>query len=198
MKKIGPRYRVRFKREREGRTNYRHRLKLLRSKKPRLVARISSKHVTAQIIQAAPTGDATLASAHSKQLEKLGWKGHTSNTSAAYLVGLLCGYRAVKAGVKECVFDMGMYGPIPQAKVFAVLKGALDGNLQIPHGEGVLPGEDRVNGTHISKYASKLKEDDPEAYKLRFSGYIARGLTPERMLEHFNTVKQAITKQFSR
>ncbi len=198
MKKIGPRYRVRFKRKREGKTNYRHRLKLLRSKKPRLVARISSKHVTAQIIQAAPTGDTTLASAHSKQLEKLGWKGHTSNTSAAYLVGLLCGYRAVKAGVKECVFDMGMYAPIPQAKVFAVLKGALDGNLQIPHGEGVLPGEDRVNGTHISKYASKLKEDDPEAYKLRFSGYIARGLTPERMLEHFNTVKQAITKQFSR
>jgi large subunit ribosomal protein L18 len=196
MPKIGPRYRIQFRRKREGKTDYRHRLKLLRSGKPRLVTRISLKHVIAQVIRATPTGDMTLASAHSKQLEKFGWKCHTSNIPAAYLVGLLCGYRAVKADVKECILDIGMHEPVARAKVFAVLKGALDAGLHIPHDEGILPDENRINGTHISQYATKLKEKDPKAYQARFSGYLARGLPPEHISEHFNAVKQAIITQF--
>ncbi len=196
MPKIGPRYRVQFRRKRKGRTDYRHRLKLLRSGKPRLVTRISLKHVIAQVMRAAPAGDMTLVSAHTKHLEKFGWKAYASNIPAAYLVGLLCGYRAVKAGVKECTFDIGMHDPVPRAKIFAVLKGALDAGLHIPHDEGILPKEDRINGTHISQYATKLKAKDPKAYQARFSRYLARGLPPEQMSEHFNVVKQAIITQF--
>lgn len=196
MKKIGPRYRVQFRRKREGRTDYRRRLRLLRSEKPRLVTRISLKHAAAQIVRATPVGDMTLVSANSKQLEKLGWKAHTSNIPAAYLVGLLCGYRAVKAGLKECVLDIGMHNPTRQARVFVILKGALDSGLQIPHEKGVLPKEDRIDGTHISQYAAKLKERDAKAYRARFSGYLARGLPPEQISEHFNAIKQAIITQF--
>ncbi|MEM2908270.1 MAG: 50S ribosomal protein L18 [Candidatus Hadarchaeales archaeon] len=192
----GPTWRVPFRRRREGKTDYRQRLKLLRSGKPRFVVRISLKHVLAQVVRADPKGDLTLASAHSKELSKFGWKGGTSNTPAAYLVGLLCGYRAVRVGVRECVLDIGMHTPTPGAKVFAALMGALDAKLQIPHGEEVLVKEERLRGEHIARYAAKLRSEDEEAYHLRFSEYLNRGLEPERLPEHFNEVKQAIITQY--
>ncbi len=192
----GPRYRVQFRRKREGKTDYRHRLSLLRSKKLRLVVRISLKHVTAQIVKASEAGDITLASAHSKQLEALGWKDGTSNLPSAYLVGLLCGCRAVKAGVKEATFDIGMIHPTRGGKIFAVLKGAVDAGLQIPHGDEILPSDERISGSSISEYAGKLKDEDEKAYAARFSGYLARGLNPEEIPDHFNSVKQEIIRQF--
>lgn len=198
MSKVGSRWRVQFRRKREGRTNYRHRLGLLRSGKPRLVVRISLKNSVVQVVRATSSGDLTLASAHSKQLGKFGWKGYNSNVPAAYLVGLLCGYRAVKTGAKECILDLGAHNPTPQAKVFAALKGALDAGLQISHGEGILPSDERVRGDHIAQYAAKLKKENEKAYRARFSGYLKRGLSPEQLPEHFNEIKQAIVTQFGR
>lgn len=194
MPKFGPRWRVQFRRKREGRTDYRQRFRLLRSGKPRLVARISLRHISAQVIRASPKGDLTLASAHSKELERLGWRGSTSNTPSAYLVGLLCGIRARKVGVGECVLDIGLFNPTPQARVFAVAKGAIDAGLKIPHGEGVLPTEERVRGEHVARYSAKLREEGEEAYRVRFSAYLGRGLPPERLPEHFNEIKRAILK----
>ncbi len=37
--------------------------------------------------------------------------------------------------------------------MFAALKGILDAGVAIPHGEGVLPADERVRGEHISKDA---------------------------------------------
>ncbi|MEM3513967.1 MAG: hypothetical protein QW495_01365 [Candidatus Hadarchaeum sp.] len=68
MKTSGPRFKVEFRRKREGRTDYRYRLKLLRSRKLRLVVRVSLRHISAQIMKFSPTGDLVLVSAHSKQL----------------------------------------------------------------------------------------------------------------------------------
>ena len=196
MTSSGPRYRVQFRRKREGKTDYRHRLNLLRSKKPRLAVRISLKHVTAQTVKLSATGDITLASAHSKQLEALGWKNGTSNLPSAYLVGLLCGYRALKAGVKEATFDIGMIHPTRGGKIFAVLKGAVDAGLQIPHDAKILPSDERVSGLSISRYAEKLKGEDEKVYASRFSRYLSRGLNPEEIPDHFNSVKQEIIRQF--
>jgi large subunit ribosomal protein L18 len=195
MTKIGPKYHVQFRRKREDRTDYHQRLRLVRSGKPRFAVRVSLKHILAQVIRATPNGDLTLASAYSKELEGFGWKGGTSNTPAAYLVGLLCGHRAKKAGIRECVLDIGMRSPTPQAKVFAALKGALDAGLQIPHGEGVLPSEERLRGEHIARYAAKLKSEDEDAYRARFSTYFKRGLSPEQLPEHFNQIRQTIVAQ---
>ena len=49
--KFGPRYKVPFRRRREAKTNYRHRLKLLKSGLPRAVVRKSLKHTTVQFIK---------------------------------------------------------------------------------------------------------------------------------------------------
>lgn len=191
MPKIGPGFKVRFRREREGRTDYRARLKLLRSGKPRLVVRMSLNHVIAQVVRATPTGDLTLAAADSKELDELGWKCSTSNLPAAYLVGMLCGYRAKKVGIGECIFDIGAHTPTPQAKVFSALKGALDAGLKVPCDEGVLPADERIKGEHIARYAEQLKSDEA-TYKARFSRYLERGLPPEKLPEHFDQVKQAV------
>jgi large subunit ribosomal protein L18 len=88
-----------------------------------------------------------------------------------------------------------MHSPTPQAKVFAVLKGALDAGLQIPHGKDILPSEGRLKGEHIAQYAVKLKSSDEDTYKARFSTYVKRGLLPEQLPEHFNQIRQTIVEK---
>jgi large subunit ribosomal protein L18 len=194
MSKMGPSWRVPFKRKREGKTDYRQRTKLLRSGKPRLVVRPSLRHITVQVVRATPGGDSTLASAHSSELSKFGWKAYSGNVPAAYLTGLLCGYRAVKAGATEGILDLNMHAPTPQGKVFAALKGVLDAGLKVPHGEKVFPTDERTRGDHIAQYAAKLKSNE-DAHRAQFSGYSSRGLSPEDLSEHFKQIKQAITTQ---
>lgn len=185
-----------FRRRREGRTDYRLRFRLLKSGKPRLVVRVSLNHVRAQVVEFHPRGDRVRASAFSGELEDFGWKGGTSNLPAAYLVGLMCGLRAKKEGVEECVLDVGLHEPVPSSKVFAVLKGALDAGLSIPHSEEMLPAEERVRGEHIAEYAEKLKEEGEE-YTRRFSEYLKRGLPPEELPGHFDEVKKTLEERLS-
>ncbi|RLE51347.1 MAG: 50S ribosomal protein L18 [Candidatus Methanomethylicota archaeon] len=190
----GPRYKVPFRRRREGKTNYRKRLKLILSGKPRLVARKTINYIIAQIVEAKVEGDRVIAAAHSSELRKFGWKASCDNTPAAYLTGLLAGYRALKAGVKEAVLDIGLHRPTKGARVFAILKGAVDAGLSIPHSEEILPSEDRIKGEHIANYARILKEENPMKYEKHFSQYLKRGLEPENLPSHFEEVKENIIK----
>src|SRR3972149_3806725 len=96
------------RRRREQRTDYRQRLRLLKSRKPRFVVRASVNSITCQIISHDTKGDRTLVSATSLELKKHGWKGHTGNIPAAYLTGFLCGQKAKKHKVKEAILDMGL------------------------------------------------------------------------------------------
>ena len=82
-------YSVQYRRKREGRTDYKKRMKLLLGQKPRIVLRKSLKHLRLQLIQFKPSGDEVIATANTSELAKFGWKGNTANTSAAYLTGLL-------------------------------------------------------------------------------------------------------------
>jgi len=63
----GPRYKVPFRRRREGRTNYHLRLKLLLSKQDRVVIRKSARNVQIQLIAPTPDGDITYSSAVSSE-----------------------------------------------------------------------------------------------------------------------------------
>jgi large subunit ribosomal protein L18 len=194
----GGRYKVPFRRRREGLTNYRKRRKYLLSRKPRLVVRKTNRHIIAQVVVAKPQGDVTVVGADTRILTKFGWKGDENNTAAAYLLGLVVGYKARARGVKEAILDIGLHRPAPGARVFAVLKGALDAGLEIPHGEDVLPDEERIRGEHVARYAEKLKKENPEAYKARFSRYLQRGLEPEKLPEHFDEVKKKIVEHYEK
>ena len=56
----GPTYRVKFRRRREGKTNYYRRRSLLQSRRPRLVVRKTNTNTLVQIINANVVGDMTV------------------------------------------------------------------------------------------------------------------------------------------
>ena len=188
----GAKYRVPFRRRSEGKTDYRLRLNLLLSKKPRLVVRKSLNNISAQIISYNERGDRVLVSAHTRELVKMGYKGHCGNLPAAYLTGLLLGKKALKEGYEEAILDIGLHGATKGAAVFAILKGTVDAGMDIPYGESILPEESRINGTHIKEYAELLKEEDSEEYNKQFSKYLKNGLNPEDLPEHFEEIKNKI------
>ncbi len=155
--KIGTTYRMQLKRRRLGKTNYKKRLKLLLSGKPRLIVRKTNKYIIAQIAKYNEKGDEILVGVTSKVLKKFGWNYSFKNTPAAYLTGLIIGKMAVEKGIKEAILDIGLHSPTKGSKVFAVAKGALDAGLKIPISESVIPSEDRIKGEHIASYLQKFK-----------------------------------------
>jgi len=158
MKKMKPTYTMPFKRRREGKTNYQKRLRLLLSKKPRLVVRKSLKYICAQIVQFEKIGDKTLAAASSQELKKLGWKFACDNLPAAYLTGLLIGKKAAENKIKEAVLDSGLYPSTKGSRIYAVLKGAVDSDLKVSYDEKILPSEERIKGLHIQKFKDLPQE----------------------------------------
>lgn len=157
--KQGPRYRVKPRRRREGKTDYRKRLNLLRSNKTRMVVRKTNNQTIVQFVNYKEKGDEIIAQAVSKELEtKFNWKYSTSNTPAAYLTGFLAGMRAKEKKIGECVLDIGRQRPVTGSKIFASLKGALDTGINCPHDQEKIPSEDRLKGKHIDeKMSSKIE-----------------------------------------
>ena len=180
---------VPFRRKREGKTNYQKRLKILLSSKPRLVVRKSLGNVTAQIVEYSEKGDKIIATVTGKELKKYGWNFSMKNTCGAYLIGLLVAKKANEKNIKAAVLDIGLNKSVPGSKIYAVLKGAVDYGLKVPHSDNVLPNEERIQGKHIEEYAKKLGDDS----KSKFSGYIKSGVNPMEITKIFNEVKKKIT-----
>ncbi len=188
-------YRVQLRRRREGKTDYQARKAMVVSGRPRLVVRPSLKNVSVQIIIAKAIGDQVLTSANSRELiKKYGWKAATGNIPAAYLTGLLCGLKAKTAGINAAILDIGMVIPSKGSKVFAVLNGVLDAGVEVPHGEEKIVA-DRNKGDHIATYAEELGAGSDE-YKAKFSKFIEADVAPEKLPEHYRTVKAAIAASF--
>jgi len=155
----GPKEIVKFRRERELKTDYKKRLALLRSRSVRLVVRVSNKNVICQLIAHADEGDKVFASGNSKELQKMGWSGARGNTPAAYLTGYLCGKKGKKSGVQKAILDIGFQSIVKGSSVFAALKGAVDAGVEIPYDISVLPSQERLDGAHINdKVKSQVAE----------------------------------------
>jgi large subunit ribosomal protein L18 len=150
--KPGPRYHVKPRRRQEGKTDYRKRLALLKSRNTRIVIRKSINNTTIQFVNYNEKGDSIVAAATSKELvKKYNWKYSTSTTPAAYLTGLLAGKRAKEQGITECVLDIGRYVPVTGSKVFAGLKGVVDAGINCPHNQEKIPSKERIMGQHLDK-----------------------------------------------
>ena len=183
---------VQFRRRREGKTNYKKRLNLLKSGIPRLVVRKSLNHVNVQIATFLPEGDKVHVAVNSKSLEKLGWPSK-GNIPTAYLTGYMLGKKALEAGIKKAILDIGMQSPIKATRVYAALKGACDAGLDVPHSEDVMPDDEKVAGKDIEEYAKLLKEKDDAKYKRQFSKYIKEKVDPSSISSRFEEVKNKIT-----
>ncbi|MFO8078075.1 MAG: 50S ribosomal protein L18 [Thermoplasmatota archaeon] len=151
----GPRHRVKPRRRREGKTDYRQRLRLLKSGETRIVVRRSLKNIRIQFVTYDEHGDKIIAQAMGTELAKTyGWKHSTSTTPVAYLTGLLAGKRAKKAGLQSGVLDIGRQRPVKGSKIFAALQGVLDAGVDCPHSDSKLPSPERINGKHIDEKLS--------------------------------------------
>lgn len=141
---------VPYRRKREGRTNYGKRLKLLLSRKARVVVRFTSQKVIAQVVEFARAGDKVVAGVDSSQLKKKGWQLSGKNLPAAYLTGLLLGKKAQEKGCQEAILDAGPHQVLKKGKIYAFLQGLIDAGMNLPYGsEEIFPAPERLEGKHL-------------------------------------------------
>jgi len=97
------RFQVKFRRRREGKTDYYARKRLVvqdknkyNTPKYRMIVRMSNKDITCQIAYARLEGDRVVAAAYSHELPRYGVKVGLTNYAAAYCTGLLLARRVLK------------------------------------------------------------------------------------------------------
>ena len=189
----GPRYRVQYRRRREKKTDYTARRILATAKLPRFVVRISNKNILVQVIKSEIEGDYIIILASSHNLHDFGWLGSKKNATAAYLIGLIAGKKALATGIKTANLDIGLSRATKGSNIFAIVKGAIDAGLNIPSDSDMIPTPDKINGRILSEFAELI--EDPLEYEQRFSVYLRRGLRPEALQSHFEEVKARIEEK---
>merc|ERR1712121_513592 len=224
------RFQVKFKRRREGKTDYFARRRLIcqdknkyNTPKYRLIVRFTNKDIICQIAYARVYGDVIVESAYSHELPKY---------AAAYCTGLLVARRILtKFGLNEiyvgqteangegfsvedvdgehgafrAYLDIGLARTSTGAKIFGCLKGAVDGGIDIPHSNKRFPGYDaeskeynaevhkgHILGKHVAGYMESLLEEDEEAYKKQFSGFVKNGITADGLEAMYRNAHAAI------
>lgn len=97
------RYQTKYKRRRQGKTDYYARKRLVNQAKNkygtpkyRMVVRFTNRDIITQIVYSEVTGDKVLASAYSHELKRYGIKHGLTNWAAAYATGLLLARRTLK------------------------------------------------------------------------------------------------------
>lgn len=112
-----------------------------------------------------------------------------------------------------CVLDVGLRRTTTGAKVYAAMKGAVDGGIYIPHsndGRNVgkqFPGfyfEDGqanysaetcrkyIFGGHVADYMNKLQEEDTDKFEKQFAHYISKGVEADDLEEMYENVHAKI------
>merc|ERR1711939_580694 len=232
-----------YKRRREGKTDYYARRRLVTQAKNkfgtpkyRFVVRFTNKDIICQVVSSKIKGDITHCAAYAHELPRYGLSVGLTNYSAAYCVGLLCARRLLKkygldekfegteevtAEFDDCfvigdgdedgpnafhaLLDVGLKRTTLGSKIFAAMKGAFDGGLEIPHNEKKFFGYDadekeydaaahreRILGGHVSSYMETLEEEQPEEYQTKFSRFIKAGVTADGMEDMYLGVHKAI------
>jgi len=97
------RFQVKYKRRREGKTDYYARKRLVcqaknkfATPKYRFVVRFTNKDIICQVMSSKIQGDVCHAAAYAHELPRYGLKVGLTNYSAAYCVGLLCARRLLQ------------------------------------------------------------------------------------------------------
>lgn len=235
------RFQVKFRRRREGKTDYYQRRKLVvqdknkyNSPKYRFIVRITNKTVITQVAYSTIEGDHIMAAAYSSELPRYGIKVGLTNYAACYATGLLCARRILtKLGLGDayegkeeldgelyaveeneegarpfrCFLDLGLGYATQGNRIFGVMKGAIDGGLDIPHceeGKRLVGYEasdksldtevlqNYIFGRHIADYMADIEEEDPDFYAEKFAKYIEAGVNAENMEEMYVTAHEKI------
>eukprot|EP00461_Guttulinopsis_vulgaris_P001801 UN01801 len=106
----------------------------------------------------------------------------------------------------KAVLDVGLHRTTTGARLFAAVKGACDGGLNVPHSPTRFPGapkskEEEVDfevvrkyifGGHIAEYMAQLAEDDEEAFAQQFSVAQKEGIKSDDIEAMFQGVHDKI------
>jgi len=180
---------VTYRRKREGRTNYKKRLLLLQSRKPRLIIRKTNKQIILQIAEYVNEGDHILCGANSIALKKIGWDYSCNNLPACYLAGLLLGKKALAKKIKMAIVDVGLQTPVAGSRIYAAVKGAIDAGMNIPASEEVFPSPDRLSGKDIAAFIASNKNQN------QFSAYKKKNLDGKKIVQDFEACKKKIMSE---
>ena len=145
-----PTYTVPHRREREGRTDYEQRLKLLKSRKKRFIIRQTNQQIIIQVASYKPEGDHIHLTVTGADLEDHDWEHSTKNLPAAYLIGAIAAEQCEEHGIEEGILDVGLQSPETGGRIYAALYGLTDNGIDIPVGD-VYPDDNRVSGKHINE-----------------------------------------------
>lgn len=202
--------------------------------KYRLIVRFTNKDVVAQIAYSTLEGDRIVAVAYAHELPKYGVKVGLTNYASAYATGLLLARRVLKKfnladtyagqtnpdGVEYHVepkadgprpfrafLDVGLHRTTTGARIFGVLKGAVDGGIDVPHSDRRFPGYDEegkkldaavhrnyIYGGHVASYMKTLAEEDEESFNTQFSQYVKNGITADKIEGVYKAAFAAIRK----
>ena len=126
---------------------------MLRGGVPRAIVRVSNTQVVCQLAQFDPEGDRIVASVSGSNLTAYGGPAGASTKAipACYVAGYALGKSALSAGHDSAILDIGLAASSPGNRIFSALRGMVDAGLDVPHGEGVLPSDERINGAHIDE-----------------------------------------------
>jgi len=234
------RYQVKYRRRREGKTDFYARKRLIiqdknkfNSPKYRLIVRFTNKDIIAQIASSKISGDYILSAAYAHELSRYGFPvKNTTNYAAAYATGLLLARRvltqlnladtyqgnstidgndynveALDDGPHpfRALLDVGLRRTTTGSKLFAALKGACDGGLDVPHSDRRFVGYDEeakksdpetlrkhIFGGHVGDYMKSLSEEDESSFNRQFSAYAKAGIKPDDLEKLWVKVHAAI------
>nr|UXY87489.1 60S ribosomal protein L5 [Cryptomonas sp.] len=223
------RFQVKWRRRREGKTDYRSRKKMIcqdkrkyNSPKFRVVIRISKRNIICQFVHSRIEGDRVIDAVYSKKLKDIGIPFGFTNFPSAYTCGLFlakrvlakkklnnknyCSYNELTSITLNAVLDIGLTRVTTGHKVFAAMKGALDGGIVIPHNEKRYPGYDsekgfnsqllcsRTKGEHIHSYMVNLKEEDELKFNRFFSCSLKCDISPQKYSDLYNSLISRLLK----
>ncbi|KAL2488407.1 60S ribosomal protein L5-2 [Forsythia ovata] len=209
------RFQVKYKRRREGKTDYRARIRMINQDKNkyntpkyRFVVRFTNQDIIAQIVSASIAGDMVLAAAYAHELPRYGLEIGLTNYAAAYCTGLLLARRVLKTlemdeeyeGNVEATGEDFSVEPAESRRPFRALLdvglirtttgnrvfGALKGALD---GGLDIPHSDK----RFAGFNKESKQLDPEVHrKYVYGGHVAAYMRtlmedePEKYQTHFS------------
>lgn len=217
------RFQVKWRRRREGKTDYYFRKRIIsqdkrkfNSPKYRIVVRISKNNIICQFVSSNMEGDKVINASYSKKLSKFGILFGLTNFPSAYACGITLSKSILfgknikfqqnsnqKQSISQAIkasLDIGLTRATTGHKVFACMKGVIDGGIVIPHSEKKYPGyslekgfdplllKNRIRGEHIYDYMNSLKEEDEIKFNKYFSSCIKHGISPSNYKNLHNSL----------
>jgi len=232
------RYQVKYRRRREGKTDYKARKFMIMQDKTkynaakyRLVARVTNKDIIAQVVYSKMKNDVVVAAAYSHELKNYGVELGLTNYAACYCTGLLLARRTLaKLGLADkyqgtdevtgeyyeeadkedsrpfkALLDVGLARTTTGARIFGVLKGAVDGGINVPHSESRFPGwnsskeeldgaahRHKIFGGHVADYMKSLQADDQDKYNKQFGRFVAKKIKADDLEGIYGAAHKAI------